>query len=230
MSLSEPARQRISDLVANHRVLLFMKGNRQFPQCGFSARVVRILDTLVPTYEAINVLADAELRDGVKEFSSWPTLPQLYVNGQFVGGCDIVSELHRSGRLRELLEAEAATDGAPASGEGHADNPHQPARVRPLRPAELKRLLDSRVPLQLIDVRTDEERAIASLPGSLAVADDDARKDLDRDLPVVLYCHHGIRSRAAAERLARDGFRSVYNLEGGIEAWALEVDPSVARY
>ncbi len=103
MSLSEPTRQRISELIEGHRVVLFMKGNRSFPQCGFSARVVQILESLGASYETVNVLADPELREGIKRYSNWPTIPQLYIGGRFVGGCDIVSELHASGGLSELL-------------------------------------------------------------------------------------------------------------------------------
>ena len=80
-----------------------MKGTRHTPQCGFSAQVVQILDGLLPQYETINVLADSAIRDGIKEYSSWPTIPQLYVGGEFVGGCDIVKELYASGELEQKL-------------------------------------------------------------------------------------------------------------------------------
>src|SRR5262249_45181072 len=107
MPLDEPLRQKIDNLVREHRVLLFMKGNRRFPQCGFSQTVVGILDQMLPSYETVNVLADAALRDGIKEYSQWPTIPQLYIDGKFVGGCDIVRDLHGSGELARLLGAEA---------------------------------------------------------------------------------------------------------------------------
>ena len=107
MSLSEPLRQQISDLVAQNRVVLFMKGSRQMPQCGFSAQVVKILDELQPNYETVDVLRSPEIRDGIKAFSDWPTIPQLYIDGQFVGGCDIVREMHASGELQELISAQA---------------------------------------------------------------------------------------------------------------------------
>jgi len=80
-----------------------MKGTRSFPQCGFSNRVVQMLDVLVPEYETVDVLADPEIRDGIKEFSNWPTVPQLYVKGEFIGGCDIVSEMYESGELHQKL-------------------------------------------------------------------------------------------------------------------------------
>src|SRR5580704_17186991 len=106
--MEESLRKRIADLVARNEVLLFMKGTRHFPQCGFSSQVVGILNELGPKYETVNILAEAELRDGMKEFSSWPTFPQLYVKGSFVGGCDIVREMHANGELRALLGAEPA--------------------------------------------------------------------------------------------------------------------------
>ena len=106
--MDEPLRKRIAELVTKNDVLLFMKGTRHFPQCGFSSQVVGILNELGPKYETVNILKEAELRDGMKEFSSWPTFPQLYVKGSFVGGCDIVREMHASGELRALLGAEPA--------------------------------------------------------------------------------------------------------------------------
>jgi monothiol glutaredoxin len=101
--LSEAVRSQISGLVAQNPVILFMKGTRRAPQCGFSAQVVQILDELVPEYQTVDVLSSAELRDGIKEFSQWPTIPQLFVNGEFVGGCDIVRALQESGELSQLL-------------------------------------------------------------------------------------------------------------------------------
>jgi monothiol glutaredoxin len=101
--ISDALRARISGLVGQNPVVLFMKGTRRAPQCGFSAQVVQILDELVPEYETVDVLSSAELRDGIKEFSQWPTIPQLFVNGEFIGGCDIVRSLSESGELQQLL-------------------------------------------------------------------------------------------------------------------------------
>ena len=103
MSLIEPLRKQISELVAKNRVVLFMKGTRGMPQCGFSAQVVKILDELQPNYETVDVLRSSEIRDGIKAFSEWPTIPQLYVDGQFIGGCDIVREMNASGELQKLI-------------------------------------------------------------------------------------------------------------------------------
>jgi monothiol glutaredoxin len=107
MALSEPTRKRIQDLIGSDRVVLFMKGNRRMPQCGFSAQLVRILDSHLPSYTTVDVLQDSEVRQGIKDFTQWPTIPQLYVNGEFVGGCDIVTEMEQSGELEPLLEGKA---------------------------------------------------------------------------------------------------------------------------
>jgi monothiol glutaredoxin len=94
---------QIKEQVSNNDVVLFMKGTADFPQCGFSAMVVGILQNMGLKFKDINVLADADLRQGIKEYSDWPTIPQLYVSGEFVGGCDIVRELHESGELNNIL-------------------------------------------------------------------------------------------------------------------------------
>jgi monothiol glutaredoxin len=104
MALSEGTRKRIQDLIGSDRVVVFMKGNRRMPQCGFSAQVIRILDSHLPSYTTVDVLQDPEVRQGIKDFTQWPTIPQLYVDGEFVGGCDIVTEMEQSGELEPLLE------------------------------------------------------------------------------------------------------------------------------
>jgi monothiol glutaredoxin len=106
--------RQIADLVKSERVVLFMKGSRSFPQCGFSATVVQLLNTLLPQYKTVNVLADPEVREGIKDYSSWPTIPQLYVEGEFVGGCDIVRELYASGELQKKLGVEVKAVEPPA--------------------------------------------------------------------------------------------------------------------
>ena len=99
----------IRDQVTQHRVVLYMKGTPQFPQCGFSATVAEILKRCgVADYFSVNILEDAELRQGIKEFANWPTIPQLYVNGEFVGGCDIMREMYSSGELKTLLDKAVA--------------------------------------------------------------------------------------------------------------------------
>ena len=96
---------RIKQDIADNPVVLFMKGTPVFPQCGFSAALVQILTHLGVKFKGIDVLADPEIRQGIKEFSSWPTIPQLYVKGEFVGGCDIVREMFESGELGDVLKA-----------------------------------------------------------------------------------------------------------------------------
>jgi len=105
--MDERTRIEIDTLIASDRVVLFMKGHRRQPQCGFSATVVGILDELVPDYTTVDVLANPAIREGIKTYSSWPTIPQLYVAGEFVGGCDIVRELYGTGELHEKLGASA---------------------------------------------------------------------------------------------------------------------------
>ena len=99
-----PAIDRIQEEIDGNAVVLFMKGNPMFPQCGFSAAVTQALTMMEVKFKGIDVLADDEIRNGIKEFSSWPTIPQLYVKGEFVGGCDIVREMHESGELKKLLD------------------------------------------------------------------------------------------------------------------------------
>jgi monothiol glutaredoxin len=306
MALSEALRQRIDGLVASDRVVLFMKGNRRAPQCGFSAQVVAILDELVPEYQTLDVLSSAELRDGIKDYSQWPTIPQLYIDGKFVGGCDIVKDLKASGELEQLLGAEASplvpprvtatpqaiaafksamTEGDPdvlhlqvngdfehdlffgpvergdvevdlgglklyvgrssiARAQGvnigyidganagfKIDNPNQPAQLVELSVQDAKAMLD-RGELQLFDVRPESEGDIARIAGGKTLNDEvvDYIKTLDKATPIAFYCHHGMRSRGVAQSVVQEGFRKVYNLKGGIDAWSLAIDPSIPRY
>ena len=100
-------KERIDALVKANDVVLFMKGSALFPQCGFSSRAVAILDHLGASFETVDVLQDAEIRQGIKEYSDWPTIPQLYVKGEFVGGSDIMMEMFESGELQQLVSADA---------------------------------------------------------------------------------------------------------------------------
>ena len=101
--MDDALKQRIEGTIGQSRVVLFMKGSKHFPQCGFSAQVVQILKQKGADFKDVNILADAELRQGLKEYSNWPTFPQLYVAGKLVGGCDIVSSLNESGELDTVL-------------------------------------------------------------------------------------------------------------------------------
>jgi monothiol glutaredoxin len=307
MPLSDQLRARFQTLVTSNQVVLFMKGTRGSPACGFSAACVQILDEVLPTYETVNVLTDPEVRDGIKEFTSWPTIPQLYISGQFVGGSDILREMHASGELAKLLGVtgeitlpkvtispgaakairDAAEDaekdllhveisasfeyglyfgpaekgeveidasgvrllmnrGSAQRGEGlvidfvegpdgggfKMTSPLEPVRVKPLSAKELKAWFDARKAFELIDVRTVRERETASIAGS-KLLDDEGEKALnalDKSTPVVFQCHHGIRSRSAAEHYLTKGFKNLYNLTGGIDAWSQQVDSKVPRY
>ncbi len=101
--MADSIQESVNKLVHAHDVVLFMKGTPQFPQCGFSQHVTAILQALDVPYTAVNVLLDDAIREGIKTYANWPTIPQLYVKGEFIGGCDIVSEMHASGELEELL-------------------------------------------------------------------------------------------------------------------------------
>lgn len=96
--------KKIESLIQGNKVVLFMKGTKDFPQCGFSAMTCHILAQLGVEFKDINVLEDMEIRQGIKEFSDWPTIPQLYVDGEFIGGCDIVKEMFEAGEIQELLK------------------------------------------------------------------------------------------------------------------------------
>ena len=95
---------KISNLIEENKILLFMKGNPKFPQCGFSSLACQILDASGANYETVDVLQDQDVREGIKTYSNWPTIPQLYVKNEFVGGCDIVKEMYESGELTKLFE------------------------------------------------------------------------------------------------------------------------------
>jgi monothiol glutaredoxin len=102
--MADQISERIKHDIADNPVLLYMKGTPVFPQCGFSAAVVQILTTIGVKFKGIDVLADPEIREGIKVFSQWPTIPQLYVKGEFVGGCDIIREMYESGELQDYLK------------------------------------------------------------------------------------------------------------------------------
>ena len=114
MALNEAVRTQIETAINSDEVVLFMKGTPQQPQCGFSATVIGILDKLVPSYTTVNVLQDAGIRDGIKDFSAWPTIPQLYVGQEFLGGCDIVKQMFNSGDLHQALGVPAPDRTPPA--------------------------------------------------------------------------------------------------------------------
>lgn len=102
-------KERIDNLLNDNKILVFMKGNKLMPQCGFSNNVVQILNTLGVPYQTVDILEDGEIRQGIKEYSNWPTIPQVYIDGQFVGGSDILIELYQKGELQQLVEVALAS-------------------------------------------------------------------------------------------------------------------------
>lgn len=102
-------KERLDSLVNQNKILVFMKGNKLMPQCGFSNNVVQILNTLGVPFDTVDILEDSELRQGIKEYSNWPTIPQVYIDGEFVGGSDVLIELYQKGELQQLVEVALAS-------------------------------------------------------------------------------------------------------------------------
>ena len=107
--MTPEVKEKIDSLVNSNKIMVFMKGTKLMPQCGFSNNVVQILNTLGAPFETADVLADYDIRQGIKEYSNWPTIPQVYVNGEFVGGSDIMIELYQNGQLQEMVEVALAS-------------------------------------------------------------------------------------------------------------------------
>ncbi|GAB4325741.1 MAG: Grx4 family monothiol glutaredoxin [Leptolyngbyaceae cyanobacterium] len=107
--MTPETQERIENLIKQNKIMVFMKGNKLMPQCGFSNNVVQILNVLGVPYETFDVLEDPEVRQGIKEYSSWPTIPQVYINGEFVGGSDIMIELYQKGELQQVVEVALAS-------------------------------------------------------------------------------------------------------------------------
>jgi len=308
MPLNESTRTRIETLLKQNPVVLFMKGNPQAPQCGFSAATVGVLSELLPDYASVNVLEDPEIREGIKQYGNWPTIPQLYVKGELVGGADIVQSMYNSGELQELFGLpkpdrtpptititdtaaaairNALTDAEPGlalhlsidarfqpqfhlaepgddairsesngidilmdvataqrargiridwaetmQGAGLAiDNPNAPAAVQELSVQELKNRLAAG-DITLVDVRPADERAIAQLAQPFRTLDNGVASlaDLPKDTPIAFLCHSGGRSVRMAEQFRALGYKKVYNVRGGINAWSREVDSAIPTY
>lgn len=107
--MTPETKERIDNLINQNKIMVFMKGTKLMPQCGFSNNVVQILNTLGVPYETVDVLSDSDIRQSIKEYSSWPTIPQVYINGDFVGGSDIMIELYNKGELQQLVEVALAS-------------------------------------------------------------------------------------------------------------------------
>ncbi len=183
MPLPEDLQNRISSLVEDNDIVLFMKGNRMMPQCGFSGKVVQMLDGLLPEYHTVDVLSDPEIRDGIKEFSQWPTIPQLYLKGEFVGGCDIISDLYNSGELHTKLGLEAPSRSIP----NIEVTPAAAERFREF----LERAPDKGLALS-IDARNEPSLGLAPPQGSEIVAESNGIK---------VYMDVGTAARAEGTRI-----------------------------
>ncbi|MDB9375289.1 Grx4 family monothiol glutaredoxin [Nodularia sphaerocarpa] len=107
--MTPETKEKIDNLLQQNKIMVFMKGNKLMPQCGFSNNVVQILNTLAVPFETVDVLSDSDIRQGIKEYSNWPTIPQVYIDGQFVGGSDILIELYQKGELQQLVEVALAS-------------------------------------------------------------------------------------------------------------------------
>lgn len=217
-------KERIDQMISGDPVFLFMKGTPTFPQCGFSNQVVQILKAYDVPFGSFDVLSDMDVRQGIKTYSDWPTIPQLYVSGEFVGGSDIVRESWESGELTELLKA--------AHPDRELTPPTPPTKPKNIQPSEAKTMLAANQG-RFLDVRTTDERNTAAVEG-FELLDQALAQSLldssDKNQPLVFMCHFGGRSAQAAEYFANQGFQNVYNVLGGIDAWSQQVDNTVPRY
>ncbi|TLX21123.1 Grx4 family monothiol glutaredoxin [Thermomonas fusca] len=307
MSLDPALRARIESVLAANPVVLFLKGTPDAPQCGFSAKTAAAMDATGADYAHVNVLTDPEIREGIKAYGDWPTIPQLYIRGELVGGCDIVTQMAASGELHAALGV-AAPDRTPPqititpaaaemlksalsnAGEGYAlqvevdkgynarlqlapvddsaiasesagiraqfdllsaqrargmtidwaddargkgliiDNPNAPPKVQALTPAQVRERVQAGT-LVLVDVRPADERALAEAPVAYRHFDDGVEEieALPKDTALAFLCQSGARSGQAAEHFRALGFKALYNVAGGMVAWA-DLDPAVARY
>jgi monothiol glutaredoxin len=107
--MTTPVDEKITKLLTDNKIMVFMKGNKLMPQCGFSNQVVQILNILGVPYETVDVLADQDIRQGIKDYSNWPTIPQVYINGEFIGGSDVMTELYQKGELQQMVEVALAS-------------------------------------------------------------------------------------------------------------------------
>lgn len=217
-------KEKISNLIASDKVFLFMKGNPTFPQCGFSNQVTQILKAYDIPFGHFDVLSDQDVRQGIKEYSDWPTIPQLYIKEEFIGGCDIVREAWESGELEQWLQASFP--------DKEVKGPKPPSRPKNITPAEAKEMM-SKEGVRGLDVRTPDERQQACVEGFDLLDQNLAREIVngwDKETPLVFICHFGGRSAQACDYFAQQGFQSVFNVQGGIDAWSQTVDESIPRY
>ncbi len=218
-------RSRIDKMVSENEVFLFMKGTPDSPQCGFSYKVVDILKAWNVPYKSFNVLSDEGIRQGVKDYANWQTIPQLYINKEFVGGSDVVEEMSNNGELGEMFTK--------AFPDMEINSPPPAAEVIEITSIEASDILKEKPQIRLLDVRSPDERQTACIKNSELLDQkmvEDILDSWDRDSEIMFVCHVGQRSRQAAQYFASQGFQKVYNISDGIKGWSSTVDPSVPQY
>ncbi|MBS1255086.1 MAG: Glutaredoxin 4 [Deltaproteobacteria bacterium] len=216
---------RIEQMLSGSPVFLFMKGTPESPQCGFSYKVTDILKSWKVPFQSFDVLSDESIRQGIKDYANWPTIPQLYINKEFVGGSDIVDEMSRNGELGDLLK-----DAFP---DKEITPPPPPAEVQEVAASEAAAILKGNPEIRLLDVRSPQEREAACIDNSVLLDQELVEEMLgswDPESPMMFYCHMGERSRRAAQYFTAQGFQQVYNISDGISGWSSSVDSSIPQY
>jgi monothiol glutaredoxin len=224
-STGSSPQSQIEQMLNDNPVFLFMKGTPESPQCGFSGKVTNILNAWNVPFKSFNVLADESIRQGIKDYANWQTIPQLYINKEFVGGSDVVEEISNNGELGELLNE--------AFPEMKITPPPPPAEVQEVNALEASVIMKENPNISLLDVRSPQERETACLENSVLLDQELVEEMLDKwdkDTAMMFICHTGQRSRQAAQYFAAQGFQKVYNISDGIHGWSSSVDSSIPTY
>ena len=224
-STGSSPQSQIEQMLNDNPVFLFMKGTPESPQCGFSGKVTNILNAWKVPFKSFNVLADESIRQGIKDYANWQTIPQLYINKEFVGGSDVVEEISNNGELGELLNE--------AFPEMKITPPPPPAEAQEVNALEASVIMKENPNISLLDVRSPQERETACLENSVLLDQELVEEMLDKwdkDTAMMFICHTGQRSRQAAQYFAAQGFQKVYNISDGIHGWSSSVDSSIPTY
>ena len=224
-STGSSPQSQIEQMLNDNPVFLFMKGTPESPQCGFSGKVTNILNAWNVPFKSFNVLADESIRQGIKDYANWQTIPQLYINKEFVGGSDVVEEISNNGELGELLNE--------AFPEMKITAPPPPAEAQEVNALEASVIMKENPNISLLDVRSPQERETACLENSVLLDQELVEEMLDKwdkDTAMMFICHTGQRSRQAAQYFAAQGFQKVYNISDGIHGWSSSVDSSIPTY
>jgi len=224
-STGSSPQSQIEQMLNDNPVFLFMKGTPESPQCGFSGKVTNILNAWKVPFKSFNVLADESIRQGIKDYANWQTIPQLYINKEFVGGSDVVEEISNNGELGELLNE--------AFPEMKITPPPPPAEAQEVNALEASVIMKENPNISLLDVRSPQERETARLENSVLLDQELVEEMLDKwdkDTAMMFICHTGQRSRQAAQYFAAQGFQKVYNISDGIHGWSSSVDSSIPTY